>query len=204
MMFPIKSLVIKKKQQWRPSRLEAKDGIFQYVKVSDTRGFYHLNPLAQKLHRYHLSIQVPKAQRVYDTVSLVTRSRFLVYSLLSYFFQCAADIQAQYHRKKEKYFELGLNVGPQLFAVSPDEDYISECYTVINNTTYNLGGPLKAFDIFFKAFHALNLCYPKESEREMYFIQKSVFNIDCECDKTIRDCKSMGMINNYTKFKSTS
>lgn len=85
--------------------------------------------------------------------------------------------------------------------MTPDEDNITECYMMINATMYNVGSPLKAFDIFFKTFHALNSCYPKEVEREMYFLQISIYNIQCTTDKKLRDAKSSGLIHEYNNFK---
>lgn len=67
---------------------------------------------------------------------------------------------------------------------------------------YNVDSPLKAFDIFFKVFHALHCCYPKQIEREMYFQQRAVYNIQCDSDKQMRDSKTVGLINEYNKYKS--
>lgn len=86
--------------------------------------------------------------------------------------------------------------------MSPDEDNVTECYMIINATMYNIGSPLKAFDIFFKSFHALHSYYPKESEREMYFLQRAVYNIQCDTDNQVRDPKTIGLINEYNKYKS--
>ncbi|RVE41093.1 hypothetical protein evm_014258 [Chilo suppressalis] len=79
----------------------------------------------------------------------------------------AAEVLLTNLHNKENYFQRGLPLGPQLFAVSPDEDNITECFLIINDTMYNIDSPLKAFDIFFKLFHALNCCYPKQTEREL-------------------------------------
>lgn len=64
-----------------------------------------------------------------------------------------------------------------------------------------IDSPLKAFDIFFKLFHALHCCYPKQTERELYFLERAVYNIQCHSDKQIRDSKTEGFINEYNTVK---
>ncbi|RVE41345.1 hypothetical protein evm_014007 [Chilo suppressalis] len=113
----------------------------------------------------------------------------------------AAEVLLTNLHNKENYFQRGLPLGPQLFAVSPDEDNITECFLIINDTMYNIDSPLKAFDIFFKLFHALNCCYPKQTERELYFLQRAVYKIQCRSDKQIRDSKTEGLINEYNRYK---
>lgn len=54
---------------------------------------------------------------------------------------------------------------------------ISACYVDIDNIKYNLSTPLKAIDICFKLFHALNAQYPKYSEHVWQFIEAYVYEM---------------------------
>jgi len=75
-------------------------------------------------------------------------------------------------QKLEKAFSSGLTVQPYIVIV---DNTIS--YTVVNDLLFKLETPIKALDICFKAFHTLNLEYPKEAEQVWHFNSEYFFGI---------------------------
>lgn len=82
------------------------------------------------------------------------------------------DLNNIKNQKVEKAFSLGLTVQPYIVIV---DNTIS--YTVVNDLLFKLETPIKALDICFKAFHTLNLEYPKEAEQVWHFISEYFFGI---------------------------
>lgn len=56
-------------------------------------------------------------------------------------------------------------------------------YVSINEILYKVETPLKAVDLCFKVFHAINANYPYEVEACWMFIQKFFFDIKTKFDK---------------------
>lgn len=50
---------------------------------------------------------------------------------------------------------------------------------------------MKAVELCFKVFHALNANYPYEAEAAWSFIQKSIFNIKTKFDKNFTSVNSL-------------
>lgn len=100
---------------------------------------------------------------------------------MSYSFQTLGDINATLgNRLADKYEPFGLTLSPQAVVVGDTVDSISKSYVRVNTMLYEVENALKAFDITFKIMHVLDCKYPKESEREWYFLEKCVYRINLQ------------------------
>ncbi|XP_025420485.1 uncharacterized protein LOC112690652 [Sipha flava] len=83
------------------------------------------------------------------------------------------DIKTTHEQKVNRAFINNLTVQPYIAIVGNIEDASSvlNYYTVIDK----IETPIKALDICFKSFHALNLNYPPEAEQVRWFIQDYFF-----------------------------
>jgi hypothetical protein len=84
-----------------------------------------------------------------------------------------------HEQKVNRAFINNLTVQPYIAIVGNIEDASSvlNYYTIIDNIYYKLETPIKALDICFKSFNALNLNYPPEAEQVWWFIQDYFFEI---------------------------
>ena len=75
----------------------------------------------------------------------------------------------------------------QLFVivVGPTLLDIEASYVAVDDVLYKVATPLKAVDLCFKIFHALNAQYPIESHGAWFFLQTAVYGI-----KTVYDRES--------------
>jgi hypothetical protein len=89
--------------------------------------------------------------------------------------QNSNDIKTTHEQKVNRAFINNLTVQPYIAIVGNIEDASSvlNYYTVIDK----IETPIKALDICFKSFHALNLNYPPEAEQVRWFIQDYFFEI---------------------------
>ncbi|KAK3928329.1 Ubiquitin carboxyl-terminal hydrolase 1 [Frankliniella fusca] len=95
--------------------------------------------------------------------------------------KCIGDISISLaNRAKDKYEPYNLSLGPQAIVVGPDLDNVSKSFVRINSTMYEVENPLKALDVTFKAMHALDCKYHKESLREWLFLEKAVYKINAD------------------------
>lgn len=62
-------------------------------------------------------------------------------------------------------------------------DKIISSSIVINDVTYFVSDYLRAVDIAFKSFQALNCCYPTACQTVWCFIQKYIYNVNTPYDK---------------------
>lgn len=67
----------------------------------------------------------------------------------------------------------------------------TDVFSVVNNIYYKLETPLKAVDVCFKSFFALNLHYPMECEQIWLFIQNYFYDIKLESDKNFVFIKTL-------------
>lgn len=56
---------------------------------------------------------------------------------------------------------------------------------VINDTTFQVGGPIEAVDFCFKAYHSLHAYYPHQSEAPWLFLQKAIYEITTPWDSKV-------------------
>jgi hypothetical protein len=61
-----------------------------------------------------------------------------------------------------------------------------QCFVCVDDQLYKLEDPLKAVDICFKIFHALNAAYPLESTPAWLFNQKGIYQITTNLDQKYR------------------
>lgn len=113
--------------------------------------------------------------------------------------QNAIELQEVYKQKERKAPSFGLTVQPYVTLLCSDltnQFIVSASYVVINKYVFKVETPLKAVDICFKSFFALNLNYPKESDQIWEFIQKKIYDISTKVDKQYQ---SVNNIINYLK-----
>lgn len=91
-----------------------------------------------------------------------------------------------HNSKIEKSLRFGLTLQPYVVIINS-----TEIFTVVNNIYYKLETPLKALDICFKIFFALNVHYPAESEQVWFFIQKYFYEINLKSDKSILSVQTL-------------
>lgn len=84
------------------------------------------------------------------------------------------------NRCQTKYEPYSLKLGPTAIAVGPTVDSIERSYVRVNETLWEVDNPMKAVDICFKVLHALDAVYPKESEREYFFLERAVYSINVD------------------------
>lgn len=65
---------------------------------------------------------------------------------------------------------------------------------------YEVDNPLKAFDIAFKIFHALDYKYPKECQREWFFMERCVYGMNQDKKDELIG-KTSSIRNDYANFK---
>lgn len=158
----------KNKTSWRPSRAEMRESFLLHVKVLKLICIY-----SSYVHE------------------LLHESDF--YSLQSY-----DDIRVQIAKRKAKLKQWNLNLQPFAVMVGPTTDSILQRYIVIDEHFYSVESSLKAIDVTFKSFQALQAVYPPESERTWLFLQRAVYDIGTKYDKQFADAKAMA-----EKFKLT-
>lgn len=95
------------------------------------------------------------------------------------FQQTATDLEPaiEARRKFISTYGKGATVQPYVAIVGESHTSISASYVCINNIVYKLDSLLKAVDICFKSFYALDLEYPAESEQVWLTIQKILYSI---------------------------
>lgn len=75
------------------------------------------------------------------------------------------------------------NTFQPVIAIVGTLESVVACYIVINNISYLVTDYMRAVDVAFKSFDALNCCYPSACQPVWTFIQKFIYNIDSPYDK---------------------
>jgi hypothetical protein len=96
--------------------------------------------------------------------------------------QNAASVNPALDRKKEELRNQGLTSQPHMVLVGPLNN-IQASYVVVDNVRYNTTSPLRALDLTFKIFYALDCAYPPQAYHIWLFIQKVAYNIVNAGDK---------------------
>lgn len=95
----------------------------------------------------------------------------------------AEEVQPFLERRSKKYSDLQETCQPVVIIIGETlREY--EVLLSINNFIYKPGNLLKTLDVIFKIFHVLQLKYPAECEHVWNFIQKTVYNMKTDWDKT--------------------
>jgi len=106
--------------------------------------------------------------------------------IFNIFLQNAAQVKEIYDQKETKANKYGFTVQPYVTLLCPhpnDDLAVTASYVVINKFVYKVETPLKAVDICFKSFFALNLSYPTECDHVWEFVQKFFYDISTNHDK---------------------
>ena len=75
---------------------------------------------------------------------------------------------------------------PFVIVVGPTLESIQASYINLDRILYKVESPLKAVDVCYKIFHALNAKYPPECEQVWLLIQQNLYNYESEYDKKIK------------------
>lgn len=73
------------------------------------------------------------------------------------------------------------------------------CYVMFDRCEYELESPLKAVDIAFKTYHALQAYYPPESDAMWLFLQKAVYKFTEKWDHF--NATTEILLNEFKNFK---
>ncbi|XP_011687374.1 PREDICTED: uncharacterized protein LOC105449701 isoform X1 [Wasmannia auropunctata] len=101
--------------------------------------------------------------------------------IVKIYFQTATDIIPTIERRKEELRIAGLTFQPipvfvgQLIA-------LDATYVAVNNVLYKVDSALKAIDLCFRIYMALDCAYPEQASSLWVFIQKCCFNIHLQSD----------------------
>jgi len=95
-------------------------------------------------------------------------------------FQDVSELKNVHAQKIEKAVQYGSTLQPYIVIVDN-----TDIYAVINSIYYKLETPLRAIDICYKCYFALNLQYLQESEQIWLFIQNYFFDTTLKSDKHV-------------------
>lgn len=102
------------------------------------------------------------------------------------------------NRLKDKYEPYNFSLYPQAIIVGTHIDSIQQSYIRVNNNLYKVDNPRKAIDITFKIFHALDVKYHAEAEREWLFLERAVYGVN---EGKSGDAKVKSVVSEYLKLK---
>eukprot|EP00102_Acyrthosiphon_pisum_P024178 XP_016661388.1 PREDICTED: uncharacterized protein LOC107884234 isoform X1 [Acyrthosiphon pisum] len=110
-----------------------------------------------------------------------------------YYVNSTIQVKEVNEEKNKKAQRLQQTVQPYMIFVcgTESEHQISEFYVIINNHIFKVESGLKAVDICFKSFFALNLNYTDESKQVWYFIQKYFYKIETKYDKFYQNVNNL-------------
>lgn len=86
-------------------------------------------------------------------------------------------------KRREAMKNLGITLQPFIIAVEPTLSETSSFYVCIDKVLYKVPSALKALEVCFKSFHALDAIYPPENEHLWLLLQRSLFNFSMKWDK---------------------
>lgn len=93
-------------------------------------------------------------------------------------FQTIEDLQEIIVRRKQKLSLTKSTLQPFGLMVGP-LNMITEFQVHVGDVVYKFDSLLRAFEILFKAFHALSIKYPIESQHLWYFIEPMTYDMKC-------------------------
>jgi hypothetical protein len=89
-------------------------------------------------------------------------------------------------REKSQNRKQSYAVQPYILIEGPSLHEIRTIYIIIDcRIKYQFESVIKAFDTIFKLFHTSHICYPVQAEHLYLLIQRSVYKIQTEFDKSI-------------------
>lgn len=93
-------------------------------------------------------------------------------------FQKIEDLQEIILRRKQKLSWTNSTLQPFGLIIGP-LNTVTEFRVYIGDVVYKFDSLLRAFEILFKAFHALSIKYPIESQHIWYFIECMIYDMKC-------------------------
>lgn len=99
-------------------------------------------------------------------------------------FQSLSELEQAVQTRVEKLNKFGLTIQPFVVVVGQNYKDIDNVYVKIDKNIYLMPSCLKALDVCFKSFHALQAEYPREAEQVWSFIQRGIYNITTKWDKS--------------------
>lgn len=92
-------------------------------------------------------------------------------------------------QRRQKMATMGLNLQPQAVIVGPIESP-TQTLVVIDNFHFEVKSVIRAIDITFKSFQALDAKYPPEAEQIWLFLQRGVYGIETRHDKSFTNVET--------------
>lgn len=100
-------------------------------------------------------------------------------------------LRAKVHERKSKLSSMGLTFQPSVFYIGENVRNYTQCFVVINDVYYSFKNILTAFDVTFKCIHALQACYPAESELIWVVVQRLFYKIETKYDRFNTSSKAL-------------
>lgn len=95
------------------------------------------------------------------------------------------DLIPAIERRQTIALKLKKRVQPFIAIVGPSVEKFTTCYVVIDNIKYKFDNIVKAFDVCFKAIHALHTEYSYEARGPWLFVQQALYGIYTSYDQKI-------------------
>ncbi|XP_046398617.1 uncharacterized protein LOC124165308 [Ischnura elegans] len=112
------------------------------------------------------------------------------------------ELETKLELRKDRLMKFGCQLPPVAAVVGPCWKEIQRSFSIIGPKFFEVETPLKAVDITFKAFHALNTQYPTEASQIWQFIQRAVFEIprDPKCEPYFSSVETL--LQDFSALKS--
>ncbi|XP_050065617.1 uncharacterized protein LOC126554604 [Aphis gossypii] len=127
-----------------------------------------------------LTIKLDKKRKIDGKHSIWRPSKAEQADSFVLFIPDVSELRNVHAQKIEKAIQYGTTLQPYIVIVDDND-----IYAVINSIYYKLETPLKALDVCYKSYFALNLHYPQESEQIWLFIQNYFFDTTLKSDKHV-------------------
>lgn len=103
--------------------------------------------------------------------------------MLLFIFQNLTGLEAELHKRRQKYVQYGTTIQPFIVLVGKDIFSIQQCYVRVDDTFWTFDCPLEAIDACFKTYMALHCSYPKECYESWIILQLQLYTINTIYDR---------------------
>ncbi|KAF2890398.1 hypothetical protein ILUMI_15775 [Ignelater luminosus] len=86
-----------------------------------------------------------------------------------------SDLNKKIEKRQTKCEQFKIPVQPIPIVVGPYGH--CQCFVSVDDVLYGVENPIKAIDVCFKIYHALNAKYPADAEPSWLFLQKAIYKI---------------------------
>lgn len=118
------------------------------------------------------------------------------------FFKVPGDLIPAIQRREKIARKLKKRVQPFIAVVGPSVEQFTNCYVVIDNIKYKFNSIVKAFDVCFKAIHALHSEYSYEARGAWLFVQQALYGIYTSFDQ--KNSSVAALVKSFRSLYSTS